>query len=280
MSKLCLLTYCRQNESWTPELNETATRLHSMLAGDFKVIICCERPIISVLSADYAIEQFVTTGTKFSKLRKILQEDDSEFIISIDNDVIVEPQTFYKFIEKCISVKVDISWAKLSTKNSNTLAAKLVQVDKLLSHNYIRPLLWKIGCGISISGQCFLIRRMKFLHVNLPDTFLDDIALGLFINKNCKTLHRIISKEVIAYEKANTSFSGLLLQRKRWANGYAALLKNAHEDFLKILLHGGAYHFNWCLHFFILGGLVCFSIFLSYYISYWCLLLFVSQIGD
>jgi len=236
-----------------------------MLNGDFKVIICCEHPIIPAPSVDYTIEQFVAGGTKFSKLQKVLKDDDSEFIISIDNDVIVKPQTFYKFIEECMSVKADISWARLSAKDSNTFVAKLVQVDKLLSHNYIRPLLWKIGCGISITGQCFLIRRRMFLYISFPDTYLDDIALGLFINRNRKILHIITSKEVIANEKPNTSFSGLLLQRKRWANGYATLIKNVPDDFLKIFLHGCVYHFNWCLHFAVFGWLAylssCFAIF-------------------
>jgi cellulose synthase/poly-beta-1,6-N-acetylglucosamine synthase-like glycosyltransferase len=173
-----------------------------------------------------------------------------------------------EFVKRASEEEADIAWGRIRARQYKGLFGGLVAVDKLLSHNILRPLLWKLKVGITIPGQCFWIKRKAFAG-KLPqiDTFLDDLEVGLEVNRRQSRLEIRASASVLGYEIPNETFSGLWRQRSRWAKGYLSVLRGAKnpKDRNKVIIHGFAYHFLW-----IFSWLICF--FLVYKNPWWTLL--------
>ena len=254
--KLCLVTYIRKNEIFTKELDKIAIFFNNYMEKDFKVVICSEDDYY-IENKNYEIEVFKCSGTKYKRLTSLMESDKSRYYFSIDNDISGDINKMKDFIFNVINYNYEIGWGKIYVNNVKGLISNMVAIDKLLSHNLIRPFLWKIGMGISVPGQIFCIKSDSFRGKLLKlDTFLDDLAIGLYTNVNKK--RRYIVSEILGYEIANDTFRGLWKQRERWAIGYATILKGIFkqkEYRWKILVHGISYHFlwiiNWILLFFI-----------------------------
>jgi cellulose synthase/poly-beta-1,6-N-acetylglucosamine synthase-like glycosyltransferase len=224
-----------------------AESLNNQLSGDFKFVVCDEKQ-----------------KTKYKKLLHLLKNDDSAYFLSIDIDMSTDIKVMLDFVSDMLKSQADIGWGQIRSQKKYSFVSTIISIDKLVSHTIIRPFLWKAGIGISIPGQCFWIKRSTFAD-KLPseiDTFLDDLALGLYINQH--KISATISKKVLGYEIPNITCTGLWKQRTRWATGYASLLVGANnfDARLKIILHGIAYHGLWivhlilCVFFFHLGAFV------------------------
>ena len=257
MKKLCLVTYTRKNECYTQAIDLIAQKLNEDFMGDFKVVICCEE-MIHVPQSNYEIDIFLKKGTKYRKLISLMENDDSLYYLSIDNDISGNVPAIRQFVKKIMSQRVDIGWGRIYVDSPHGLISNLVGVDKLLSHNLIRPTVWRLGVGISVPGQIFCIKGGRFRGnlINL-DTFLDDLALGLYVNvNNCK---KYIVNKNLGYERPNNHFWGLWNQRKRWAIGYGSILKGVfgiNKYRWKVIIHGLGYHFSWILNWAIAGLLL------------------------
>ena len=248
MKKICMVTYMRNGEIFTEGLKEIADSLYDVFQESFKVIICCEDGLGALMDTLYDIQVIRTSGTKYQRLINVMKEDDSSYYISIDNDIKGNMPNIIKFINASIDGGYDIGWGKIEAVDRYGVIPQLVFVDKCLSHDIIRPLLWNLNIGISVPGQFFFLKAASFRGKLMKiDTYLDDLAIGLYSSNTSK--RTMISHLVLGYELPNTSFKGLWLQRIRWAKGYATILINIKEkvSLLKILTHGFFYHFFWIL---------------------------------
>jgi len=253
MRKLCLVTYTRSNEVFPMELNSISNAFYEKYKNDFKVVVCCETHF-EIVEKSYTIELFEITGTKYRRLISLLEKDDSNYYLSIDNDITGNIAELLDFVEVMIHGDYEIGWGRISTKRQKNFISNMVAVDKLLSHNIIRPLLWKAGVGISIPGQIFCIRGESFKGRLIQlDTFLDDLALGLYVNIT-KNKKKVISN-ILGQEQSNSCFNDLCKQRIRWAIGYSAIFKAVKDKKKyksKVIIHGLSYHILWLLNWVII----------------------------
>jgi len=258
----------RDGEQFTAELDEIANMFYGMFKERFRVILCCESPVKVKGHEQYPIQQMLNNGTKYLRLSLLLKQDKSDYFISIDNDICGNTEELEKFVKCALEEELDIAWGRIMANQCKGLFGGLVAVDKLLSHNILRPMLWKLKVGITIPGQCFWIKRNAFAG-KLPeiDTFLDDLEVGLEVNRRQSDLKIWSSAGVLGYEIPNETFSGLWKQRSRWAKGYLSVLMGAKnlKDRNKVIIHGFAYHFLW-----IFSWLICFL--LAYINPYWIVL--------
>ena len=259
MKELCLVTYTRSDEGFTEELDKISNALFTQYKDSFKVVVCCENNF-EIKSKSYDIEQMQMSGTKYRRLISLLERDDSKYYLSVDNDITGNIDELLKFVNSMIVNDYEVGWGRIRARKQKGFISNMVAVDKLLSHNIIRPLLWKMGFGISIPGQIFCIRgesyRGKLIQL---DTFLDDLALGLYVNIHESKKYVISS--ILGFEEPNSKFGGLWNQRKRWAIGYASILKavKKQKDYKnKVFIHGSSYHFSWIINWLLIALLaVC-----------------------
>lgn len=250
MKKICLVTYTRKIEKFTDELVEMGNTLNREF-GDFKCILFSEADTKIKKETEFEVEQIHMEGTKYTKLKYLMENDDSYFYISVDNDIKAQLQNLKEFVGDMISHDFDIGWGKIMANPKPNFISKMVAVDKILSHYLIRPTLWKMGYGISIPGQCFMIKRNSFSGKLLDvDTFLDDLALGLYVNGHSKELKSYHFKKILGYEEPNDSFGGLWNQRSRWAKGFSTIIHGVVDPVEKkmILIHGFSYHALWIIN--------------------------------
>lgn len=264
MKKICLVTYTRAGEGFTKELEEISEALFKYYGNGFKAVICCET-LFDVDTYPYTVEIKLTQGTKYRRLIELMEDDDSEYYLSVDNDITGNINDLLDFVNEVIGKGMDIGWGRIRARYTAGLISNLVAVDKLLSHDMIRPLLWKCGCGISVPGQVFCIKASVYKGNLIDlDTFLDDVALGLYSNvHSCK---RYITKNVLGLETPNSTFKGLWMQRSRWAKGYASIYlgtKNNKQYKKLVIIHGLSYHASWLIVWMILFGAMMMSPFLS-----------------
>lgn len=264
--KLCLVTYIRKNEIFTKELDEIAIFFENYMKKDFKVVICSEDDF-HIENKDYEIEIFKCSGTKYKRLVSLMEKDTSEYYFSIDNDILGNINKMKEFISNIVNYNYEIGWGKIYANNVRGVISNMVVIDKLLSHNLIRPFLWKIGIGISVPGQIFCIKSDSFRGKLLKlDTFLDDLAIGLYTN--VKKKRKYIVSDILGYETANDTFKGLWKQRERWAVGYATILKEIFkqkEYRWKVLVHAISYHFLWLINWIFLFFIAKINLFLMFF---------------
>lgn len=243
MTSIAIITYTRANENLTKELVDISNKISS-LNYDVTMEWYSEIETIFPSDIDFNICQTVIAGTKYRKLTHLLNNKGYDYLISLDNDVEANATEFLAWVQHTITHQYDLSWGCVQSRNVNNFVSNLVHIDKLLSHNILRPLLWKLNVGVTIPGQCFMLKNKTFKN-NLPntDTFLDDISIGLFAAKN--KLSYLYLHEVIVTETPSYSFSNLLNQRARWATGYKQSLSCkslSRKDRNLLYIHGGTYH--------------------------------------
>lgn len=253
MKEICLVTYTRSTEGFTDELDRISSAFYQKYSNNFKVVICCEK-YFEISEKEYEIEFMEMAGTKYRRLISLLEKDDSRYYLSIDNDIAGNINELLHFVNIMVDYNYEVGWGRIRAKRQKGFISNMVAVDKLLSHNIIRPLLWKFGVGISIPGQVFCIKGESFRGKLIElDTFLDDLALGLYVNINQSK--KYVIPTILGEEQPNSRFSGLWKQRSRWAIGYSTILKavNDKKEYKsKVVIHGLSYHFSWVLNWMII----------------------------
>lgn len=247
MNNMALITYLRKNESITTELEDAVVELFKRKYIN-SVIVCadlCNKTSLNLPVPINITWLFDTGETKYSRLCQAINLNKELVLLSIDNDVSPNIDNIISLLDAFYRENTSIAWGKIGVSNKGILA-DIISIDKRLSHDMIRPLLWMINLGISVPGQCFIIRAKSFSNI-LParDTFLDDLQIGILTAINKKS--KLNSKLIVGNEIAKNSIVELLIQRKRWAEGYAAILKNqngrSYKETCLILIHGFMYHF-------------------------------------
>ena len=193
------------------------------------------------------IIQIVTPGmTKYKRIEKLISISKNDNILCIDNDITINKENLKKFINECISKEYAVAWGKIKAIPVKSFIAHLICIDKNLSHDYIRPTLWKLNIGISLPGQIFMINKKYYID-KFPkyDTVYDDLTIGIITKKNSMPIY--YTKEILGKELPKSTFINLLKQRKRWAKGFAeSIYNNRKTDMLKyVIIHGFIYHLLW-----------------------------------
>lgn len=282
MKKIAVVSYMRSIEVFTSELAEICQLLNKRLEN-FKCILFSDQALQGLDQYEFTIENRLMHGTKYKKIKHVIEVDDSDYFISIDNDITGNHQAISEFINRIIDENYDVAWGKVSINKYSNLIEAFVAVDKLLSHDFIRPLLWKFNIGISVPGQFFVIKGSTFKSKLLQaDTFLDDLALGLYINKHQKALKCLMYPKSLGFEAPNNTFKGLWTQRHRWSLGYKNIYNHIKEPSEKRLLqiHGFCYHGLWVLNYLIMIALAIINPGLSFlYILIMSLILVRKQLN-
>lgn len=184
--------------------------------------------------------------SKYLRIMRIVEESLNDSILFIDNDIIVDKDAVNRFLSEYREGEYALAWGRIGTTINTGFVPALIEIDKILSHNIIRPCLWKLGVGISLPGQIFVLNKKYFLGcMQARDTVYDDLALGVVLKKNHFPFFQ--SKEYLGTEMPKQNIHELIRQRKRWAQGYSETLYNNRKDSILryILIHGFAYHFLW-----------------------------------
>lgn len=256
-NNICLLTYLRKSEILTNSLISLANDIYSEFGNQFEFVIYSEVPV-EYKKLRMNVVNKVLLSTKYIRILDCLENCTYDYILSADNDISPNNKLLIDRFKLFMHSNCDICWGKIGTQNADGMISKFVSVDKLLSHNLIRPLLWKIGAGISIPGQLFFMKTDSFRdHLGAFDTYLDDLAIGLYVSINKRK--RLFFKEILGMEKPNDTFVGLMRQRERWAHGYYSILKASFDrsDFKwRVVIHGVVYHFAWLINWSVIFGLL------------------------
>lgn len=242
--ELCIVTFMHGSEKLSPHFCDICNCIQKSRNCEVIIFFDEEPPPCSIAN----MRAIAMPGTKYSRIICLPDITCARYYLFIDNDVECNLCELDSFLERLGGVEWDAAYGRLEAINTHTLAAKMVILDKWISHRIIRPLLWKLRIGISLPGQIFALSREALKKKTCArDTFLDDLAFGLSLRMDNARL--VCTSRVLGYEYPNSSMQGLWKQRKRWAIGYADILAGAqsYEEKLLLFIHGLCYHGHWVL---------------------------------
>lgn len=244
MPELAVVTYLRGEERLTPELVDIGNRLHHRYPGLVMELYVESTGPFPAPGAEFPIRVTHVSGTKYRKLLDALQGTDHRYLLSLDNDIAADIPGLLSLVRQTVGGDFDLGWGRVHSRRVSNFISRLVEVDKLLSHTVLRPLLWRFHLGGTIPGQCFLLKVASF-QGRLPgtDTFLDDLSIGLHAAKHRLRYH--YAREVVAFELPSYSFAALWRQRLRWATGFRQCLSCAsltRQDRRLLWTHAFCYH--------------------------------------
>ena len=249
MNQITIATFISKNEKF----NRNFYDLYKTLTNYFRVecIVFCEKKIEEI---DTSIKQVLTPKmTKYKRIEKLIEISENDDILCVDNDIKINKENIVKFINEVLSKDYAIGWGKIKSKNIKGVMSHLIKIDKNLSHDFIRPLLWKMNIGISVPGQVFIINKKyykgKFQNI---DTIYDDLTLGIIAKSNNMPVY--FNKMILGYETPKTDFKNLIKQRKRWAKGLAESIYNNRksEELKYVKIHRFMYHYLWMVYYLII----------------------------
>lgn len=243
--ELCIVTFMHGSEKLSPHFCATYRHIQKSRPCEAIIFFDVEPPTLSSIPNLRAIAM---PGTKYSRIVRLPDLTNAKSYLFIDNDVECNVSELNRFLEWLTKVEWDAAYGRLEAINAHTLTAKMVILDKWISHRFIRPLLWKYKIGISLPGQIFALSRETVIRKTCArDTFLDDLAFGLSLRMNNARL--VYTSCVLGYEYPNTTLAGLWKQRKRWAIGYGDIFAGAqhYKEKMFLAIHGFSYHGHWAL---------------------------------
>jgi cellulose synthase/poly-beta-1,6-N-acetylglucosamine synthase-like glycosyltransferase len=249
IGKLAVVTYLRCNENIPNSLYGLLNKFNDLNFSNICLYVFSDNNRkIDYEHSEYGRFRLIVDGgkTKYERLRKIVTEDKEDYILSIDSDIVLQNKEIIDFLFKFILSNSSLGFGVVGVSN-NGLLPEIIKIDKFISHSIIRPFLWKFHLGITIPGQCFIIKTSDFNGI-LPDsnTYLDDLQIGLIVRKY--NLKIYMSRSQLCTEAAKETISGLFIQRKRWATGYSSVLRMSFFDGfpcnILTIFHGLVYHFS------------------------------------
>ncbi len=249
MKDITIVTFISNNE----KINEDFFTFYNLCKNNFNVeaIVFSDK---SININDESIKLIIKSNTtKYIRIIQSIKSANSNNILFIDNDIIINHENLKKLIKIFINSNNKIAWGKIKSQKVKGIVPNLIKIDKNLSHDFIRPILWKIKLGISVPGQVFLIKREAFLE-KLPniDTVYDDLTIGMIARKNKFEVY--YSNLIFGEEYPKGNFVNLLKQRKRWARGMAQSIQNSKKINMTkfVILHAFMYHLLWIVFYLLL----------------------------
>lgn len=243
MEKLSLVTFVSGDEVLRDDFLALADNLQQFCV--IEVIVFVDYPHVN---KNPLIRQIVSPGTtKYARILQLLLETPADYFLCVDNDITPNLNAVHTFLWESFSEKADLSWGRIGVSSTLGVITQLIKIDKMLSHCFIRPLLWRSGCGASIPGQFFLLKVKSFRErLSIRDTVFDDLTIGICAREhNCKVY---FNQSILGWEKPKETLFSLLRQRVRWGKGFSEVV-NANfqlsNRLFLVLVHGAAYHLLW-----------------------------------
>jgi cellulose synthase/poly-beta-1,6-N-acetylglucosamine synthase-like glycosyltransferase len=230
-----------------PEIARAASdRIARALAGR------CSVTLLSVTEGsgmhDGAHSIVVPIGTKLSKLSLAAGHVTTDLVCICDPDIDVATDGCIAVFDAALAehrlARAVVSFGVIQVRNASGLLGQLISLDKWLSHRILRPILWRLGVGITLPGQFLIISTDVLRSIDRRvDSYLDDLYLGWL----CRHMQARVCREtcIVGYEATRASWLGLVAQRMRWMKGFMQLIRQlAHESRALPLLavHFLAYH--------------------------------------
>ena len=163
----------------------------------------------------------VPMGSKLSKIRHLLASGRvgaGIYVCVVDSDVRLDLHACRDLIRATMQGRYGIGFGVVESAGGTRWLDGCIALDKRLSHRIWRPLLHRLGVGITVPGQ-FVVYGPELLHgaPHLTETYLDDLYFGL----RCRTLDLPFLRQdkVVCRESGRTAWSTLLGQRIRWMKG-------------------------------------------------------------
>lgn len=233
--------------SGTEKLNHNIIGFYKYISkylDNCELIIYSDKKLLkkNELTDENIREVICNSTTKYMRIKDSIVSCRYDRILFIDNDIKIEYENLKRAIAQCPE-DADLFFGKIMVSSTDTFTEHLIKIDKILSHNIIRPALWNMNIGISIPGQVFIMKRNSFNNVlQKYDTLFDDLTIGICAKENNMTVKR--TKSVLGSEKPSVNMAALIKQRIRWAKGFAQTLRfNKNSSCLRyIIIHGVAYH--------------------------------------
>lgn len=240
MKGITIATFISNNENENKEFYELIEYLREFI--DTQIIIFSNKEI----EKKNRIVLVTPQMTKYRRIQMLLNEAKFNDILCLDNDITPNKAEILKFVKECLNKDYSIAWGKVKAEKIKGVVPKLIDIDKNLSHDYIRPTLWNLNIGISLPGQIFMINK-KYLKNKLPnvDTVYDDLMIGAVVRENKYPVY--FTRDILGYERPKKNIKELLKQRIRWAKGLAETImyNKKNNVLLYILLHGFSFNLLW-----------------------------------
>ena len=238
---LTIATFISKNENFNNDLD----KLINYLSDEYEIETYIFSDKKELIKDNYFLK--VNNGqTKYARILELLNCSKNNDILCIDNDIITEKENIKTFLKNSLNIDYSISWGKIKAHNPNNFVSNLVEIDKNLTHDIIRPISWKLKFGISLPGQVFLINKNYFANKLLSnDTVYDDLAIGLIVRHYNMPVY--FTDLILGYEEPKRTVKSLVRQRKRWAQGLAEIIHiSANMSSQKyVLIHGLIYNLLW-----------------------------------
>ena len=241
---ICIATFISGKEHFDYRFVNLVDYIRNNLNNEVQVIIYADSAIVGL--PDFYDEIITPHYTKYTRIQDLLQRARANKIFCIDSDISIYYESYERFVIACIEGSYALAWGKIKSVFQHNIVSALICIDKLISHNWIRPFLWSHHIGVSLPGQVFMIDKSYFMdNLEISDTVFDDLTLGIV----SQIYHFPVyySNLILGCEKPKSTFKGLIEQRQRWAKGYAESLcfYKKSSVFHLVLLHGVAYHMLW-----------------------------------
>ena len=241
MVHITVATFISNKEKFRLSLVETLNYLRGF-GIDYELIVFSDKPFES---DNPKIRREIDGGeTKYKRILRLFALAANDLVFCVDNDIMLNNENFKDFVLECNSANYIAGWGKIAALPCKGLTANLIKIDKNISHNFLRPLLWKAKLGISLPGQVFMFRK-SVLKISGVNTLFDDLQIGIAIKKSNEPI--FYSNDILGLETPKANLKLLVRQRIRWAQGYAEVLLLNKKSLSLILIHGLAWHFWWIL---------------------------------
>lgn len=252
LKRLSIVTFISHAETFNPDILSFYQHIKTHL--DFaELIVFTDKEVLQAqkISAPDIHEETDGGATKYKRILNALTMAKYDMILFIDNDISPDLDNIHTFLTE-YQDGIDLYFGRIGVTDPKSITERLVEADKILSHKFIRPMLWKFGIGISVPGQIFLLKKESFRKALMQwDTVFDDLSIGACAKDNGYNVQ--ISKLILGHEKASSNLKTLIKQRLRWAKGYSETLKHYQSSRVLpfVVIHGIAYHlvtpvFNVC----------------------------------
>lgn len=218
----CVISCLGETDKVTA-LQKVTTELLGLGGADAIALLNAHRHIPNVQSV------VVPEGTKLSKIRGYARNLSSRFVCVCDPDLAICPAGVASVAEQAVQEMPEIAFGLIDCQADGTVLSGIIAIDKWLSHYVLRPILWRLGIGITVPGQ-FLIVSTDLLKRLEPsvDSYLDDLYFGLFARLQRAKVLRIA--KTIGEEESRSHWSSLLAQRIRWMRGLVSLLRHHQSN--------------------------------------------------
>ena len=246
MTTISIVTFISGDETFS----DNFSKLCAMIANSgflVDAIVYCDHALSNQKHNQCQCRYLNTLGyTKYARIQAAVRDARSDFLLFVDNDLQSDCAACLQFIRDCLAAKCYVAWGRIGSVATPGIVPGMIQNDKRLSHDFIRPFLWSIHLGVSIPGQLFMMDR-HFAELYLPseDTIFDDLTIGI-----AARIHHVrvfASRTVLGYESPKITVEGLVRQRCRWAKGFAQVFDAnfGKSSLLFVIIHALAYHFLW-----------------------------------